>query len=785
MKKKLFWSALILLTLLLAVAGVAGWIFMKKIEAGVPSVAFLKTFVPVTTSRIYDRNGKHIGSFYRERREYLPLNRIPPLVIRAVLAVEDAHFYEHGALAYGSIIRAAVSDVLAGYLREGASTITQQLARNIFLNHKKNLQRKLREAILSYRMERVLTKDEILELYLNQIYFGEGAYGVQAASQAFFGKDIRELTLPEAALLAGLIRSPVEFSPYTHPGASKKRQLVALQRMEKVGYITHEEMKKAYGQPLVFRQRIQSNNSNAYFLEYLRRRLELTMSPNQLYGGGLRIMTTLDARIQELALHALRKGLRTIDRRKGFRGAIRHLSPHDLREVERETVPMTASEKGSIPPGGREEVTITRVDSVRATFSWEGHPGIIPKAKMLWAARVLKGPDFDHDVKTLTEFSPGAILRPGDVVLVHLTGTIPERKGFVFEGSLDQIPLIQGCVVAIDPKTGGILAMVGGYSFRRSKFNRASQAIRQPGSSFKMIDYGAALEHGYTPSSILHDEPIVFADSVHHRVWRPKDYEHDFLGPVTMRQALAQSINLATIRMVRRVGVGNVISFGRRMGITTPLNHDLSLALGSSGVRPLELTGAYAVIANGGVRQSIHSIRRVVNFQKTTVFEHVPSPEKVYDPAYDYMLTSMLQSVISDGTGRDALVLPRLLAGKTGTTNDFKDAWFIGFSPDIAVGVYIGMDDHRSMGRGEFGAHAALPVWIDIMKGALPILPDTPFSVPDSIVTVRIDPKTGLRVPENSANYVTGIFKKGELPPREATAEKSPDAEFYNLQGAP
>ena len=785
MKKKVFWFFLaILLLFAVAVAG-AGWVFMKKIVSGVPSVAFLKSFVPVTTSRIYDRNGKHIGSFYRERREYLPLKSIPPLVIRAVLAVEDAHFYEHGALAYGSIIRAAVSDVLAGYLREGASTITQQLARNIFLNHKKNLTRKLREAILSYRIESVLTKDEILELYLNQIYFGEGAYGVQAASQAFFGKDIHALTLPEAALMAGLIRSPVEFSPYAHPGASKRRQLVALERMEKVGYITHEEMKKAYGQPLVFRQRIQSKNPNAYFLEYLRRRLEMTMSSTQLYGGGLRIFTSLDSRIQSIALHSLRNGLRTIDRRKGFRGAIRHLSPQDFREVERETVPLSIAEKGAFTLGGREEVTITHVGEKGAFFSWEGHPGFIPKAKMLWAAKVLRGPDFDHDVKVLSPFSPVDILKPGDVVMAHLTGWTPVRKGWVFLASLDQVPLIQGCVVAIDPRTGGILAMVGGYSFGRSKFNRVSQAIRQPGSSFKMVDYGSALEHGYTPSSILHDEPVVFADRAHHRVWRPKDYEHDFLGPVPMRKALAESINLATIRMVRRVGVGNVISFGRRLGITSPLSHDLSLALGSSGVRPIELTSAYSVIANGGIREPVYSIRRVVNFRKTTVFEHIPAPTKVYNPAYDYMLTSMLQSVISEGTGKDALVLPRLLAGKTGTTNDFKDAWFIGFSPDIAVGVYVGMDDHRSMGRGEFGAHAALPIWIDIMKGALPLLPNTPFSVPDDIVNVRIDPDTGRRSPENSTHFVTEIFRKGELPPRESASGKQPDAQFYNLQGAP
>ncbi|MHB1605712.1 MAG: penicillin-binding protein 1A [Leptospirales bacterium] len=778
------WIALFLLSILLVAGGTAGYLFLKRVIKGVPSVAFLKTFVPVTTSILYDRNGRVIGSFYREKREYLPLHKMPPLILHSVLAVEDAKFYRHGALAYGSIIRAAISDALAGYLREGASTITQQLARNIFLNHKKNLVRKLREAILSYRIEQVLTKDEILELYLNQIYFGEGAYGVQAAAKEYFGKDVRELTLPETALIAGLIRSPIEFSPYLHPQASKKRQLVVLKRMESVGFVTHDELKKAYAQNLVFRRRTSASNPNAYFLEYVRQRLEKIMTPDQLYGGGLRIFTTLDARIQEIALHSLRKGLRAIDRRKGFRGPVRKLSIADLKKEIRQSHPMDPADRNPGILGRRVEGVVTRVSSEGVWFDWEGVPGFIPIARMLWAKKILDGPNFDRDVKVLEPFSPSMILHPGDVVMVHLTGFYRIENRYGWEGGLDQVPLIQGCVVAINPQTGGVLAMVGGYSFRRSKFNRAYQAIRQPGSAFKMIDYGAALEHGYAPGRILEDEPLVFFDSIHKRIWRPKDYERRFLGPVPMRKALAESINLATIRMVRHIGVGAVINFARRLGISTPLNHDLSLALGSSGVRPLELTSAYSVIANQGVRNHPHALTRVLNYQKTTVYDHVPTPQNVYDPANSYLLTSMLQSVIKDGTGKDALVLPKLLAGKTGTTNDFKDAWFIGFSPNIAVGVYVGMDDHRSMGRGEFGAKAALPVWIDIMRQVLPLIPDVPFAIPDNVVEVRIDPKTGLRTPMNNADFVVEIYKKGQIPSMEVSQEKVPDTDFYNIPGS-
>ena len=783
-RKTTLWITLLVLLLVLSGAGVWGYIFMKRVVRGVPSVAFLKTFVPVTTSVIYDRNGQVVGKFYREKREYIPLRKMPPLILHAVLAVEDSKFYQHGALAYGSIIRAAISDALAGYLREGASTITQQLARNIFLNHRKNLVRKLREAILSYRIEQVLTKDEILELYLNQIYFGEGAYGVQAAAKEYFGKDVRDLSLPEAALIAGLIRSPIEFSPYLHPQASKRRQLIVLKRMESVHFIAHDDLKKAYAQNLVLRRRTRASNPNAYFLEYVRQRLEKIMTGDQLYGGGLRIFTTLDARIQEIALHSLRKGLRTIDRRKGFRGPIRKLDVPALRKVVHSSRPLEESEKNPSVLGRRIEAVVTRVQKDGFWFDWEGVPGFVPADRMLWARKVLSGPNFDKDVKTLDPFFPSLILHPGDVVMVHLTGFHRISSKWGWEGSLDQVPLIQGCVVAINPRTGGILGMVGGYSFRRSKFNRAYQAIRQPGSSFKMLDYGAALEHGYAPGTILKDEPLVFYDSVHKRVWRPKDYERNFLGPVPMRKALADSINLATIRMVRNIGVGPVIHLARKMGISTPLNHDLSLALGSSGVRPLELTSAYAVVADQGVRNPVHALTRVLNYQKTTVYEHVPAPQSVYDPAYSYLLTSMLESVIKDGTGRDALVLGRLLAGKTGTTNDFRDAWFIGFSPDIAVGVYVGMDDHRSMGRGEFGAHAALPVWIDIMRQVLPLFPDTPFSIPDDVVDVRIDPKTGLRTPMNDPNFVVEVYKKGQLPALEVSEQKVPDTDFYNIPGA-
>ena len=785
--KKILLISIILLLIVGGTAGTAGYYFYKRVVAGVPSVDFLRHYVPFTTSHIYDRNGQRIGSFYKERREYVPLGKMPPLVVHSILAVEDAHFYQHGALAYGSIIRAAISDALAGYLREGASTITQQLARNIFLTHRKTFIRKLREAILSYRIEKVLTKDEILELYLNQIYFGEGAYGVSAAARTYFGKSLSDLTIPEMAMIAGMIRSPIEFSPFLHPEASKRRQLVVLDRMAQVRYITLEEKKKAYAAPLELVPPVHSASPSAYFLEYVRQKLEREMPAKKLFGGGLRIFTTLDLRIQLQAVHALRKGLRAIDRRQGFRGPIRVLRGKPLVSVLRETRPAAEAAMLEDLTGTRSEVTILRVGPKYAWFSLDKHLGRIAVERAQWAKTVLSGPKVNRDRKVLNPLSLPKILRPGDVVMAHILALTKEKSGWLLEGSLDQVPLVQGAVVALDPKTGGILAMVGGYSFKRSKFNRAVQALRQPGSVFKVIDYGAALEKGFAPGSILNDSPLVFFDRIHHRVWRPKDFERNFLGPVPMRKALAESINLATIRLVRKVGVGSVIDFARRLGITTPLPHDLTLALGSATVRPIEITGAYSVIANEGIREPLHAVDRVFDYHKTTIFRFVPEPRPVYDPAYSYLMTSMMQSVIREGTGRDALSLGVLLAGKTGTTNNFRDAWFIGFSPSLVVGVYVGMDDHRSMGHGEFGAKAALPICMDVMKGSLPYFPpNQTFRIPDDIVDVRIDPDTGLRVPLTARKFVVEEYKKGEEPLTEAaTGTPLPDAGLYNLTGAP
>jgi penicillin-binding protein 1A len=451
------------------------------------------------------------------------------------------------------------------------------------------------------------------------------------------------------------------------------------------------------------------------------------------------------------------------------------------------TIPVPSAHDLEEIVGKRIDATVLSVSPKEARLSVDEHLGRLTLDHAQWAKTILTRPEITRGRKVLNPFSLDRILKPGFVVRVHVLSSLHEKKGWVFDASLDQVPLVQGAVVALDPKTGGILAMAGGYSFARSKFNRAVQALRQPGSAFKVIDYGAALEKGYAPGSILNDSPLVFFDRIHHRVWRPKDFEAGFLGPVPMRKALAESINLATIRLVRRVGVGSVINFARRLGITTPLPHDLTLALGSATVKPIEMTGAYSVIANGGVREKIHSVDRVFDNRKTTIYRFTPAPMPVYDPADSYLMVSMMESVIREGTGRDALSLGVLLAGKTGTTNDFKDAWFIGFSPDLVVGVYTGMDDHRSMGRGEYGAKAALPIWIDVMRASLPFFPGNHvFKIPDDIVDVRIDPETGLRVPLTAQKFVVEEYKKGSEPPAEsATGSPLPDAGLYNLDGAP
>jgi len=776
------WSLAVLALALLGAGTVAGAVWY--LSRDLPDVQAVRNYRPSQVTQIYADNNELIGQFYVEKRLVVPLSQVSKVVWQAIVAVEDSRFFEHHGVDPIGILRAFVTNLGSFQIRQGASTITQQLARALFLTPERSLTRKIKEALLARKIERLLTKEQILELYLNQIYFGQGVYGVQAAAQTYFGKNASEITLAEAAFLASLPKAPSDYSPYRHPERAKQRQGVVLRRMVEVGFITEDQFRAAYQQDLYFERPTTMEEIAPYFIETIRQHLKDKYGDDAVYKGGLRVYTTLNVALQQAANRSIDEGLRDLDKRQGFRGPIDHRSP--------EQMPADSSPSGAgsepkagvlrsaqIKPGDLLDAVVTKVGTDQVEVAVGEIRGTISKSAMEWASRKLIGPDFTK-VENIVDFTPSEILSVGDVISVGVLKLDKSGKKAIF--SLEQEPLVEGALLAIDPATGGIKAMVGGYDFHRSEFNRALQARRQPGSAFKPFIYTVALEKGLTPSTILIDEPVVYHDPELDKIWKPVNFEERFYGPIPLREALIHSRNLATIRLLDQVGIPPVVDLARQMGIESPLNRDLSLALGSSSVTLLELTSAYGVFANQGVRVDPMMLRSVTDASGQILEFHESTQHEVLSKPVAYLMTNLLQDVIQHGTGQRARVLNRPVAGKTGTTNDFADAWFVGYSPNLAVGVWVGFDDRRSLGDREAGARVALPIWVDFMRSALPLQPQAVFEIPDDITFAKVDPSSGQLAPTDQANAPVEMYISGTEPTKQPTVR--PDVtDFYRMDG--
>ncbi|MFQ5781053.1 MAG: penicillin-binding protein 1A, partial [Nitrospiria bacterium] len=605
-----------------------------------------------------------------------------------------------------------------------------------------------------------------------------GSYGIQVAAKTYFGKDVAEINLAEAAFLAGLPKAPNDYSPYRHPKKAKSRQRVVLRRMVSVGYITEEQYRDAYEEDLFFQKRRSKEDEVAlYFKEHVRQYLISRYGDDAVYKGGLNVYTTLNEGLQRIAHRTLRGGLEKLDKRQGYRGPVGKYTIDEMEEEEK------ADGKNKNPPLKVGDIVEGRVLSRTSRYATVGVGDVVGKIfleDMLWAARQLKGTHLRKDLVVVEDPKPFDIVDLNDLILVKVKKI--EGEGEEVSFTLAQEPLVEGAFVALDPATGAVKALVGGYDFRRSEFNRALMARRQPGSAFKPIIYGTAIEREFTPATLLVDNPVIFTDSETNKVWKPENYEKKFYGPITLRDALTYSRNLATVRLLKQVGIGNVVGFAHRIGIKSSLTRDLSLALGSSGVSLLELTSALAVYGNQGVRVEPTLILSVTDSTGRVLESHQIAPEQVVSKETAYVVTNILEDVVQRGTARRARVLGRPVAGKTGTTNEFTDAWFVGFAPNLAAGVWVGFDDNRSLGNRESGGRAALPIWVSFMNDALSLLPVVPFSIPEDIVYARIDRDTGLLAPEGEDGEVE-IFVKGTEPREYKVASSSPNQFFRFDEG--
>jgi penicillin-binding protein 1A len=751
----------------------AGAIYLTTVSAQLPDYTVLKDYQPPVTTRVHAADGILLAEFARERRLFQPIETVPPLLVHAFLSAEDKDFYSHGGLSVDGIARAVRDNVMARMdgisgVQGGGSTITQQVAKNFLLSSEQTWDRKIQEALLAVRIESTFSKDRILELYLNEIFLGLNSYGVAAAALNYFDKALYELTLSEAAYIAALPKGPNNYHPFRRTEAAIERRNWVIDRMVENGYVTREEAESAKAEPLNVVPRAGGSQlySAEYFTEEVRRELAKLYGEDQLYGGGLSVRTTLEPRLQEYARKALMDGLISYDRTKGFREPVASIEiGEDWGAAVFEIIPLS-------------DVPEWQLAVVLEMSNNEARIGLRPPSTLDGAAGpervegVLAGAEIPWVSSPLSQF-----LEVGDVVYVS---PVSGKDGFY---TLQQVPEIEGALVAMDPRTGRVLAMVGGFSYAMSEFNRATQALRQPGSSFKPIVYAAALDNGYTPASVVLDAPVEIRNP-DGSVWRPENYAQEFYGPQTLRRGIERSRNVMTVRLARDLGMPLIAEYARLFGIYDDMQPVLAMALGAGETTNLRMTAAYATIANGGRKIVPTLIDRVQDRYGATVFRHderlcqgceagqwqdqgepliMDNREQVLDPMTAYQITSMMEGVVQRGTGTAAKALNRPVAGKTGTTNDYKDAWFVGFTPELAVGVYVGYDQPRSMGSSVTGGSFAVPIFTDFMAKALEGTPPTPFNVPPSMATAWINPSSGAQAYEGEAS-IQEAFKPGTGP---------------------
>ncbi len=759
---------------LAAIAFVAGVLVLVALfyilSFNLPTVESLKDYKPNPGTTILAEDGRVLGQVKIEKGTYVPLSRVPKFMKDALLATEDPRFYQHSGIDYRGILRAALKNIISVRVAQGGSTITQQLTKVVFLSPERKITRKIKEIILARRLEKELTKEEILELYLNKIYFGHGAYGVQMAAKTYFGKNVWEISHAEAALLAGLPKSPAAYSPYSDIDLTKLRQAHVLKRMVAEGYISEEQSRKVYDQPINLENLRSQEELAPHVVDYIRKYVEKKYGDEKLYQGGLKVYTTIDFDLQRQAVNGLRDGLRALDKRQGFRGRVGY-------KPLKQSTGQPASVRVLMKPGESFNAQVLAVDDNTITVRARGMMGTIAHDDFAWAlAKPRKTKDGVQELK-----KPSDIVQPGDIVKVRMKDF--DRKKQIASFQLEQAPLVEGAVVSIEPFTGYVRALVGGYDFVEGGFNHATDAKRQPGSSFKPFVYGAALENGFTSASILMDLPQIFEKSeFEKKAWKPTNYDERFLGPMRLRTALALSRNAVTVGLLEKIGLDKAIDFARKAGITSQISYDFTTALGSSAVTPLELTSAYATFAAQGVRTPPIIIKSIVDGNGTVLESYESDPQQAIDRTTAYLVTSLLKSVVREGTGKAALGLGKPVAGKTGTTNNYVDAWFLGYSPSIVTGVWVGYDNAKaSLGDKETGARAALPIWISVMSRALADKPAEDFQAPDDVVFVKIDPDSGLLARDGATNAVDDVFRKGTEPTQYADVSKPKTGQLYNV----
>ena len=773
--------------LVVAIAGAGGVLFIfHNYGRGLPEYRQLADYEPPVMTRVYGGDGRLLAEYATEKRIFVPIKATPKRVIQSFLAAEDKNFYIHPGVDVLSVIRAALTNVRnigSSNRPVGASTITQQVAKNFLLTNEVSWKRKIKEAILAFRIERALSKDRILELYLNEIYLGFGSYGVAAAALNYFDKSMDELTIDEAAFLAALPKAPNNYHPVKKPKAAKARRDWVIGRLLVGGLITPAEAELAAARPLQVRQRSATEYIRAdYFAEEVRRQLDNRYGEEKLYKGGLSVRTTLDPRLQAIADTVLREGLETYDRRHGWRGPVARLPEGTRLDVKIEWRRALAK----IPPVkgvGSHLLAVViglRPDDALIGFG-DGASGRIPLAEMKWAR-----PWMENQKRGPKVTSPADVLVPGDVIVVD--PVTANAKGVAYPAGsygLRQLPDVDGSIVALDPHTGRILAMSGGYSYERSQFNRVTQAMRQPGSAFKPFVYLAALDHGYTPSTLILDAPFVIDQGPGLPKWRPANYTKKFYGPSTMRLGLEKSRNLMTVRLAQTIGMEAISEYAQRFGIVDFLPEKLAMALGSGETTLLRITTAYAMLVNGGKRITPTLIDRIQDRHGETIFRHdrrncvscratiwtrqetpaiADTRKPVTKPGSAYQVVSMLKGVVERGTGRRIRAVGKPLAGKTGTTNADKDTWFIGFSPDLAVGVFVGFDTPKTLGRRETGSSVAAPLFRDFMAAALEKKKAIPFRIPPGIRLVRVNAATGELARAGDKKVIYEAFKPGTVP---------------------
>ncbi|MEW6644143.1 MAG: penicillin-binding protein 1A [Pseudomonadota bacterium] len=775
---------------LVGVAAVAGliWHYSKDL----PDYSQLQDYEPPVMTRVHAADGALLAEYSKERRLYLPIQAIPKPVINAFLAAEDKNFYEHGGIDFSGLARAVVlyaQNLGSNRRPQGASTITQQVAKNFLLTNEVSFTRKIKEALLAMRIERAYSKEKILELYLNEIYLGMGAYGVAAASLVYFDKSVNELTVAEAAYLAALPKAPAALHPVRNRDRAIERRNYVIDRLLENGWIKQADADKARKDQLVVTNRANAAHifAGEYFAEEVRRDILDRYGEKKLYEGGLSVRTTLNPNLQVQARKALTDGLVRYDENQGWRGAAHKIDVSGDWGVKLAEVKSLSD----ISPWRLAVVLETSDQSARIGFQpgrelggavlKDRQTGLISLDGVRWA-RPASGPSRG---KTPTAVSQ--VLSPGDVIYVD---PLLAKDGSKVEGQyrLRQLPDVSGALVAMDPSTGRVQAMVGGFSFDQSQFNRATQAYRQPGSSFKPIVYSSALDNGYTPSTVVIDAPIEIDQGAGIGIWRPENYSTGkYYGPTTLRQALTRSLNTVTVRLAQDIGMPLIGEYAKRFGVYDELPNYLSYALGAGETTVMRMVTAYSMFDNGGKRIKPTLIDRIQDRYGRTIYRHdqrecrgcdadawknqaeptlVDRREQVLDPMTAYQITSMMENVVQHGTAMVVREVGKPIAGKTGTTNDEKDAWFVGFSPDLVVGVYIGYDKPRNLGRNATGGALAAPVAKDFLKMALADKPAIPFRVPAGIKLIRVDPKTGTRVsPGSGGASILEAFKPGTAPP--------------------